>query len=335
MRRWLRPALGAAVTLVFLWLFAQRVEWQRVGEALAAARPWPLLAAGLFLVADFFLRIVRWWWMVRALRPDVTLRRCVGPFLAGIALNNLLPLRAGDVARTVAFRNQLGTRGMALLGTLVIERVLDLMVLLGLFFIGLIGAGQGVLPPLFVTAAAWAAGIGVIAVALLVLAPGAVRALADALLRRVGAVRKPLVAKLADTLEPLFEALALLRSARLMTRLVAVSLLAWICEGAVFACAGAALGIAGWGPWFALATGTLATLIPSSPGYVGTFDYFAVVGLSAYGVDPARAGAMVLIVHALLWAPLTVAGLVCLARPGSGPLRSDGQPAADSSARQT
>lgn len=335
MRRWLRPLLGALVTLVFVWLFAQRVEWQRVGAALAAARPIPLFAAGLFLVADFFLRIVRWWWMVRAMRPDVTLGRCAGPFLAGIALNNLLPLRAGDVARTVAFRNQLGTRGMALLGTLVIERLLDLMVLLGLFFVGLVGAGQGALPPLFVNAAAWAAVSGAIAVALLVLAPGAMRALADALLRRLGAASRPLVAKLVDALQPLFEALALLRSAHLMARLVAVSLLAWICEGAVFACAGAALGIAGWGPWFALATGTLATLIPSSPGYVGTFDYFAMLGLSAYGVGSASAGAMVLIVHALLWAPLTVAGLVCLARPADGSLRPDGAPTVDKPARQT
>ncbi len=39
------------------------------------------------------------------------------------------------------------------------------------------------------------------------------------------------------------------------------------------------------GPWFALSTGTLATLLPSSPGYVGTFDYFAMLGLVAYGAS--------------------------------------------------
>ncbi|KPK48900.1 MAG: hypothetical protein AMS22_14540, partial [Thiotrichales bacterium SG8_50] len=62
---------------------------------------------------------------------------------------------------------------------------------------------------------------------------------------------------------------------------------------------------------------TLATLIPSSPGYVGTFDYFAAQGIAAYGAAPEVSVAFALTVHAVLWAPLTAAGLVYLVLHGT------------------
>ncbi len=63
---------------------------------------------------------------------------------------------------------------------------------------------------------------------------------------------------------------------------------------------------------FALSTGALATLLPSSPGYVGTFDYFAILGITAYGASRAAAAAFALLVHFLLWLPPTVVGALCL-----------------------
>jgi uncharacterized membrane protein YbhN (UPF0104 family) len=70
--------------------------------------------------------------------------------------------------------------------------------------------------------------------------------------------------------------------------------------------------VAPFGPWFATATGTLATLLPSSPGYVGTFDYFAMLGLTAYGASRSVAAAFALLVHLVLWVPVTVIGGIML-----------------------
>ena len=103
-----------------------------------------------------------------------------------------------------------------------------------------------------------------------------------------------------------------------MLALLGLSVAAWACEGAVFAIVAAAIraGAEPMGPWFSLAAGTLATAIPSAPGYVGTFDWFAAQGLEAYGAPPQRAVAFALTVHAVLWVPLTVAGLFCLLARG-------------------
>ena len=112
-------------------------------------------------------------------------------------------------------------------------------------------------------------------------------------------------------------ALDVLRTPRLSLGLLALSVLAWICEGGVFALVAYGLNFSGdtIAPWFAAATGTLATLIPSSPGYVGTFDFFTMQALIAYGASASVAGAFAVVVHTVLWLPLTIAGLVYFLLP--------------------
>jgi hypothetical protein len=97
--RWLKPALGLLVTLAFLWLIAQQVDAAALAGAFAGLAPaWLLLALAL-LAADYALRILRWWWMLRALAPTQPAWDCAWPYFASIAVNNELPFRAGDVLR--------------------------------------------------------------------------------------------------------------------------------------------------------------------------------------------------------------------------------------------
>ena len=43
----------------------------------------------------YTVRIIRWWWMLRALEPSLPLTACVWPFLTSIAVNNVTPFRVG------------------------------------------------------------------------------------------------------------------------------------------------------------------------------------------------------------------------------------------------
>ena len=327
--RWLKLSFGLAATAGFVWLLAREVDLDALGRAFAGLSiPVVLLALG-FLAAGYTVRIVRWWWMLRVLEPSLPLGACVWPLLASIASNNVLPFRAGDAFRVLGFRRQLQSPAARVLGTLVIERVLDLGVLVGFLFLGLLGLPDGSYPRDFVVAAATLAGAGIVAIlALPLLAPGgfwerlpgrrflAGRRWAEAVSRH-GAL--------------LAEALGVVRSPQRLLALLGLSVLAWACEGAVFVTVAAALqaGTAPLGPWFALATGTLATLLPSSPGYVGTFDYFAAQGLAAYGASLEVSAAFALIVHAVLWAPLTAAGLFYLLVSGVRPRHIMGDGSSD------
>jgi uncharacterized protein (TIRG00374 family) len=62
----------------------------------------------------------------------------------------------------------------------------------------------------------------------------------------------------------------------------------------------------------------LATTLPSSPGYVGTFDTPGIKTLTAYGVQETLAASYTLVLHAALWLPITLLGFYYLYRQGLG-----------------
>jgi len=317
MRPTLRTVAGLVIAAAFLWLAFGRVDWSAIAAVLAQATP-ALLALGLLsLAAGFFVRIVRWWTMLRALEPGLPLRACVRPFLLSLAVNNTMPLRAGDIVRAVGFREALRSPVMRVVGTLLIERVLDLLVLVALFFAGLLAVPPGKVPPAFVTAAAVLGAAALVGLLVLVFSPRLIRWLVDRVAGTTLLAEWAWTPRLREAVHRLVDTFALIRSPARALQLLSLSLLAWLLEGAMYACVAWALHVGGShiAPWFAAATGTLATLIPSSPGYVGTFDYFAILGLTAFGARRAAATAFAMAVHLMLWLPVTLAGAAFLITP--------------------
>lgn len=314
-RSHLKLIVGLAVSAGALYLLLAGMDLSTLVERWSQQSAGGLLLAGLFLLAGYTLRVVRWWWMLRSFEPRVRLADCVTPFVGSIALNNILPLRAGDAVRAFGFRKQLRLAPGTVLGTVAVERLLDLAMLLVIFLVGLSLAPTNVLPAGMAATARW---LGLAAAVVLVALPFAGPALARRLTppeasqhpSRLHAVRRGAAA--------LLESFALLRSASRTALLLPLTVLIWTLEGAVFATIAADLvqGAPVVAGWFAMATGTLATLIPSTPGYVGTFDYFAMLGLMAFGAGRDAATAFSLTVHAVLWLPVTAVGLSLLALHG-------------------
>lgn len=318
--RWLGPLLGLLVTAAFLGLIGYQVDLGAVAAAFASLTlPW-LLAALALLAADYALRILRWWWMLRVLAPGLPPAACVWPYLTSIAINNLLPFRAGDALRAFGFRRQLRSPAMRVLGTLVLERLLDMTTLLGLFFAGLLAVPADRFPQAITLSAAWLTGTtALVLAALLLLAPKLPRLLQ-------WAARRPALAELGFSErvlgwgQSLVATFAILRRPADLLALLGLSLAIWLLEAAVFGIVALAFGasVGPLGTLFATATGTLSTLIPSSPGYVGTFDYFTFTAFVAYGIPEAVAAAAAFAVHAVLWLPLTLPGLGYLLLRGRG-----------------
>jgi hypothetical protein len=318
--RWIKPAVGLVVAGAFATAIARRMDWQTVRGVWASADAGMLALAVALLGAGVTARIARWWWMLRALEPSLPMSACVRPFLVSLAANNTLPFRAGDVVRATGFRGVLRAPAARVVGTLVVERLLDMLVLLTLFFAGLLGVAAGAVPAAFVTTGALLGAGCVGAVLALVLAPGPLRRGLHRLLARPGFAGAGWAHKLGDAADHFFDTLALVQSPRRALQLLGLSYLGWGLEGGMYAAVAWALhtAVAPAGPWFAMTTGTLATLIPSSPGYVGTFDYFAMLGLMAYGAARTAATANALLVHVILWVPVTAAGGLSALFPGAG-----------------
>jgi glycosyltransferase 2 family protein len=311
---------GGLVTLVFFTLLLRSVDLNEVRNSLEKISEGWLLMAFAMLAAGYAARVIRWWIMLHALDGKIQMRACVWPLICGIAVNNVLPLRAGDVLRVMGFRHLLAAPAGRVLGTLILERLLDVATLLVILAAALAALPAEIVP----RALTWMAGGS--AALLLVMVFGVL--FGSGLLRRIVLMvtgwrpirQREYGPTLIASVEELIRALELLRSPARGAILMLLSSLVWILEGGMFACVSMGLRTdAGFvGPWFALATGTLATMLPSMPGYLGTFDYFAMQGLVLYGASVTSAAAFALIVHAILWGPITVMGLGYLLFHGIG-----------------
>ncbi|MGF1447279.1 MAG: lysylphosphatidylglycerol synthase transmembrane domain-containing protein [Pikeienuella sp.] len=317
--RVLSLAGGVAIALLFLWLLLRDTETTALLAAFDGAQPvWVGLGIAAFF-AGYAARIARWQRMLALENPSITWVASAGPFFISIAANNLLPFRAGDALRTFAFRRRLGVSAGPVLATLLVERLLDLLTLLailagavlvtGLAVGGLIGIGVA----------------GLVAVAgaalLVLLAPALFEPLPRGLLRLLGRLAPGLASAAQTQVDRVFGVLKHLAGRRAMIPLIGWSALAWGLEGCVFLCAALALPAMAepLAAVVALPLGTLATLIPSTPGHIGTFDFFTAEAVALFGVPPSVAAAYALLVHAMLWVPPVLAGgLALLIAPPTG-----------------
>jgi uncharacterized protein (TIRG00374 family) len=198
-----------------------------------------------------------------------------------------------------------------------VERLVDLVALLGLGFVVL----GGRLPS------------GLAGTGLLVLAAVAALLLAAWHGHRVGRRWLDLVerTRVSRALAGLIGQFAAgLRALPVWTLAVAamVSLLAWVGDAALWWFAARSLGI-DLAPQVALALSigaVLGTAVPAAPGYLGTYELTALAAASAMGLDPALALPIILVAHLLAVVPISLAGGIALLRAGAMPRPENGGP---------
>ena len=160
--QWIRFVAGLTITFVFLWLALRHIRPDDLGLILRRIQ-WPWLAIALAgLASGYAARIYRWWWMLQICNPAVKLGSCIGPLLVGFAINNVVPFRAGDAARVMGFTGQLETPIIRVFGSLLLERSLDLTVLLVFLFLGTLGLRGDAIPPMYLRTAALVAGVAML-----------------------------------------------------------------------------------------------------------------------------------------------------------------------------
>ena len=310
MKRWVMPGVGVLVGGAFLYAIMTRVNLSQVRDALAVADGRWMVLAVLCILCGYTVRAGRWWVMLRATTPQVQMRACFRPFFGAFSLNNVIPLRLGDVARAFGFTESLGVDPWKILGTLVTERLLDLLILIALSLTMVMLVPGAVLPadlqPVMRTVIAVTLGA---ILCLFVLNRPAQALLQSARVRALSArvgLLEAVRGRVGECLAAIGHSAGLSR----LPLLLLLSLVGWLCEGAVMILVMLALGLP-FDPAAALlgfGCGTLATLLPGPPGHFGTFHFFAIVGLTMAGIATVPATAVTVLTHFIIWATVTVTG---------------------------
>ena len=213
----------------------------------------------------------------------------------GYTGNNVLPARAGDAVRVVLCAPRAHTARRTVIGTLLAERLLDIVVVVLLFVV----VGYAV--------------IGEIADAKLELmaAVTAVIVLSAWIGYRVIQRNE----RLSEFVRPMLTSTLNLVGSRHGVIMLAMTLLIWGVEAGVWMAVGASVGfgmdlIEGL---YLVALASVFSLIPSGPAYLGTQDGAAVIGIKAIGGTSQIAFNYLLMLRFVLVVPITSLGFLLLA----------------------
>jgi uncharacterized protein (TIRG00374 family) len=303
-RRLARSLLGIGISLAALVLVVRSVDVAAAWEVLKGADlRWVALLV-VFVLADIATRAFRWRVLLRPV-ADVPFRTTLGALLVGYLANNVLPARLGELVRAHDLGERTGISRSTILGTILVERVVDTVVVVGIAALAIL-----VLSVRGIVASAVLVGLAVSALLVLAIAlgiaahrlPGAERV--AAFLSRWPAVTQILVR--------LREGLAIATSPRTMALAVVLTVTAWSCTVLGFAAAAQAVGVEPTiGQAALLASGTnLSTAIPSAPGYVGTFELAAVTIAGSIGIAKESALAFAVLVHVTSLLITSIGGLI-------------------------
>lgn len=309
MRRFGRLALqvgiGSSISIACLLLVLRFVDLDQVSAVLSQTKPSLLLVATAAIMVDVLLRAWRWRVLVAPLAV-VPLGRVMAYLLLGYLANNVLPGRAGELVRSHYLGDREGISRASTLGTVLIERILDVVALLlisvaawwltgaasrlaGLLAFGLVGTAAAV----------------TLVVAVVVL-PGRDRFIPWLITR--------LPASVTAVGGRLRTGFLVVRDPRTLVFSVVLTFGAWATTTVVFAAAAGAIGfeISPAQILLIAAATNLATAIPSAPGYVGTFEFAVVAAAGAVGLAAAPALAMGVIVHAAILLTTSLGGLAAM-----------------------
>jgi glycosyltransferase 2 family protein len=298
-----RTAAGIAISGVSIYLVAKAISIPDTMRVLAEAR-WAAIGLTVALLSlDIIIRGLRWRTVlgpIAVLPPGAVLAH----LLVGYLANSVLPVRLGELVRAFSLGDREGISRSAVVGTVVVERFIDLGVLAIAVFIGVAFVASA---SAFLLAAITGLAVGLGGLAIL-LSMGRFGPHARWLDRvPAGSVR--------STLHGLINGVSVLRSNGVFLQSLVLSALAWAVTGLAFSTAASAVGLSLSFPealLFAAAV-NLATAIPAGPGYLGTFELAAVSVSAAIGISPMTGLATGVIVHVTTLVLTSVGGFGALA----------------------
>jgi hypothetical protein len=318
----IRIAAAAFLSAIGIWWFAHDVLWAEVLDILSTVHLQYVLLAAITLLAEFFLRAHRWAILLRPLGTQVRLMDLWSATVIGAAVNTLVPLRAGEIAKPMVVARRTGHRLSTLFATNVMERVFDLLGMVTILVIMvLMLPGSPGDDALVVNLYRYGSIIGFGALAALaiffVLATRehAARGLFEAILSLAPpAVRPPFL----HLFDGFVAGLGSTRNKNSLWKAGLLSVGMWL-NGAVaiwllFQAFGFELPFAA-----ACFTGVaiaLTVALPQAPGFIGVFHIAIEKTMVLWGVPDAESKSYALVFWAVSFVPVTIVGMVAMWREG-------------------
>jgi len=303
MKTVVRLILSLSLSAVFLWFAFHDVDLAAMWQEIVRVKWWAVVAFTVLNLGIQFCRVMRWDVLIR---PFVKVSRAtlIRVSCLGLMLIMVLPLRLGEFARPYLLKKEAGAPFSAGVGSVVVERAIDGLLVTLLFFLTTFILGASYAVPVNLMRAAVLALCFFAAVTMVIVAALFREEQTLRLARRIGTPFFPKLTERAVGMLGAFVAgLRSLPDVRALGVFAGYTVTYWVLNGL-----GMYLVMRGMG-WDvpAVAGFTLVSvivigiMIPAGPGHLGTFQAAVRLGLSIFGINATQAAAYCMIIY-----PLTI-----------------------------
>lgn len=292
---------GLTVGGILLWIVVRKIDPQQLSLAVTTMDVASVAGALVCYWIAITMRIARWLSLLRQLGP-VRTAQVAESLIIGYAVNNVLPARLGELFRADYAKRRVGLSRTMILGSILIERLLDLCVILLCLIVGLaLTDFHGKSDPQIdfeMVAVSASLLIAVVIVGIYWLRSG-----------KLWTVRLP--AFVACRVDDLRRGISSLNRASAMHTIV-LSVGVWVFEL-----------LALWWIFHALTVNlainqtlllmgaaSLSTLVPTAPGYIGTYQLVFVISMGLFGFSDAHGVVAATSIQVVFFGSIILVGIV-------------------------
>lgn len=305
---------GLGLGAFFLWLALREIDPRELSVAAASMLASSVLLGLVCYWIAIVLRVARWSALLGQLGSVQTIQ-VAETLIIGYAVNNVLPARLGELFRADYAKRRFGMSRTMVLGSILIERLLDLCVILLCLLAGLLLAEtRSPAEPqagFEIIALNAALVIGVVILAVYFLRSGELRVF-------------PVPAAASRLLHDLGRGLASLNR-RSMLVTIAFSLAIWTFEALALWCMfhAAAVKLSASQTLLVMGAASLSTLVPTAPGYIGTYQLVFVLAMGALGYSDMAGIVASTSIQVVLFGSVTLIGISLLVARSLARLQDD------------
>ena len=323
MRSRIRTILIVVVTLALLAFFFRDANFAEVWAETRRADPWLLLAAVIVTGITYVFRAWRWQSLLAPIGPT-RFSTAFRTTVIGFAASFFLPARAGEVIRPYLLARKEGLRPTAAFATIILERLLDLAMVLLLFGLFVFTVPPGVLSGDAAQLAHvkfWG-GIAALAAVASLAVMFALAGHPERLGRAAGRVERVLPARaarlVAQFVETFAQGLAVMRQPARLALALAQSVPVWLSIAAGIWLTSQAFSITFpyTGSFLVMTLLVVGVAVPT-PGQIGGFHAAYQIAVQTFFAAPDdRAIGAAIVLHAVSFIPVTLLGVIYMAREG-------------------
>ncbi len=293
--------LGFVISITLLYFSLKGIEFREIWATLEKTSLALAFLPLLFIGAAIALASFRW---SRIAGTSVKFGEAFSAMLIGMFANNVLPLRLGEVVRGYVLCHKKNLSFTYACSTVALDRFFDLT---GLLLLALVFFPRGRLPSAVSDGILIVIGVLVFCIFLIILLSR--ESFVGYLSKRFTAERS-LLSRLTRRVLEVQENLTRIGSPLTIVFFVVISFFDWLSMSVALYLVTCALHVPI--PFacipFVCALLNFGITIPSSPGYVGVYQFLIVYLLSIFGVPKSEGFTISILYHASWYVPYTVAG---------------------------